>query len=107
MSRVPTLPRDDDIARVARWDFAPGAATGWHSHGWPSFVGAADEAVLRIHDARDDDVPLVAGRSYMRPPALRTIYNGSAHPIAFIEIEVSGRSPRPAFRKHNQRALVL
>ena len=47
---VPTLQQDDDIARITRWDFAPGAATGWHSHGWPYFVVPLTEAVLRIHD---------------------------------------------------------
>lgn len=87
---VPTLQQDDDIVRITRWDFAPDAATGWHSHGWPYFVVLLTEAVLRIHDGeKTTDVPLVAGQSYMRPAGVtRDVMNGSAHPIAFVEIEV-------------------
>ena len=35
---VPTSLQDDDVVRITRWDFAPGAVTGWHQHGWPYFV---------------------------------------------------------------------
>jgi beta-alanine degradation protein BauB len=27
-----TLLAEDDRTRITRWDFAPGAATGWHEH---------------------------------------------------------------------------
>ena len=30
---VPTLLLDDDIVRITRWDFTPGAETGHHVHG--------------------------------------------------------------------------
>ncbi len=29
----PTVLVDDDRVKVTRWDFAPGAETGWHRHG--------------------------------------------------------------------------
>ena len=29
---VPTVLADDDHVRITRWDFAPGATTGWHEH---------------------------------------------------------------------------
>ncbi len=35
---VPTSLQDDNVVRITRWDFAPGAVTGWHQHGWPYFV---------------------------------------------------------------------
>ena len=35
---VPTVRQEDNTVRITCWDFAPGAATGWHSHGWPYFV---------------------------------------------------------------------
>ena len=35
---VPTSLQDDDVVRITRWDFGPGAVTGWHQHGWPYFV---------------------------------------------------------------------
>ena len=34
--------------RITRWDFAPGAATGWHSHSWPYFVLMLTDAVIKI-----------------------------------------------------------
>ena len=45
---VPTIQKDDDAVRITRWDFAPGAATGWHTHGWPYFVVMLTDAVMRI-----------------------------------------------------------
>ena len=44
---VPTVQQDDETARITRWDFAPGAATGWHTHGWPYFVVLLTDALLK------------------------------------------------------------
>ncbi len=87
---TPTLQQDDDTVRITRWDFAPGAVTGWHSHGWPYFVVMLVAGTLRIHDGeKTTDVPLSAGQSYMRPAGVtHDVMNGSPHPIAFVEIEV-------------------
>ena len=43
---VPTVQQDDATARITRWDFAPGAATGWHTHGWPYFVIMLTDAIM-------------------------------------------------------------
>ncbi|MDJ1159181.1 cupin domain-containing protein [Chelatococcus sp. SYSU_G07232] len=87
---VPTVQQDDASVRITRWDFAPGAVTGWHRHGWPYFVIMLTDGILRIHDGRAAaDVPLSAGQSYMRPAGIEhDVMNGSAHPIAFVEIEI-------------------
>jgi quercetin dioxygenase-like cupin family protein len=87
---IPTVQTDDDTVRITRWDFAPGAVTGWHRHGWPYFVIMLTDGVLRIHDGGAvSEVPLVAGQSYRRPPGVEhDVMNGSQHPIAFVEIEV-------------------
>jgi mannose-6-phosphate isomerase-like protein (cupin superfamily) len=87
---VPTQLQDDDIARITRWDFVPGAATGWHTHGWPYFVVLLTDAVVRIHDGEKvNDVPMSAGHSYMRPAGVtHDVMNGGDKPMAFIEIEV-------------------
>jgi quercetin dioxygenase-like cupin family protein len=29
-----TVQLDTEHVRVTRWDFKPGAETGWHRHGW-------------------------------------------------------------------------
>ncbi|MGO4713805.1 cupin domain-containing protein [Bradyrhizobium sp. 2TAF24] len=87
---IPTVQQDDDVVRITRWDFAPGAVTGWHRHGWPYFVIMLTDGVLRLHDgAAVTDVALVAGQSYRRLAGVEhDVMNGSAHPIAFVEIEV-------------------
>jgi mannose-6-phosphate isomerase-like protein (cupin superfamily) len=87
---VPTVQQDDDAIRITRWDFEPGAVTGWHSHGWPYFVVMLNAGTLRIHDGRTEtDVPLGQGQAYMRPAGVEhDVMNGSPHPIAFVEIEV-------------------
>ena len=87
---VPTVSQDDAIARITRWDFEPGAATGWHEHGWPYFVTMLTDGILRVDNGTDHtDVPLKAGQSYMRPKGIKhDVMNGSPHAIAFVEIEV-------------------
>ena len=87
---VATVQQDDAAVRITRWDFAPGAATGWHTHGWPYFVVLLTDAVLQVDDGKTaTDVPLKAGQSYTRPAGVEhDVMNGSAHPIAFVEIEV-------------------
>jgi beta-alanine degradation protein BauB len=81
---------DDDTVRITRWDFQPGAVTGWHSHGWPYFVVMLVAGTLRIHNGAEiTDVPLGQGQSYRRPAGIQhDVMNGSDHPIAFVEIEV-------------------
>ncbi|MGO9360459.1 MAG: cupin domain-containing protein [Xanthobacteraceae bacterium] len=87
---VPTVQQDDAVARITRWNFEPGAVTGWHRHGWPYFVVMLTDGTLRIHDgANVTDVALVAGQSYRRLAGVEhDVMNGSAHPIAFVEIEI-------------------
>ena len=87
---VPTLQQDDAAVRITRWDFEPGAVTGWHEHGWPYFVVMLMAGTLRVHDGTTiTDVPLAHGQSYQRPAGIKhDVMNGSAHPIAFVEIEL-------------------
>jgi quercetin dioxygenase-like cupin family protein len=87
---VPTVQRDDDDVRITRWDFAPGAVTGWHTHGWPYFVVMLTDGVLKLHNGAEvSEVGLVAGQSYGRASGVQhDVMNGSEHPIAFVEIEV-------------------
>ncbi len=86
----PTVQRDDDDIRITRWDFAPGAVTGWHTHGWPYFVVMLTDGVLRVHDgANVTDRAMKAGDSYTRDPGVQhDVMNGSDHPLSFVEIEV-------------------
>jgi mannose-6-phosphate isomerase-like protein (cupin superfamily) len=87
---VPTVQRDDEDVRITRWDFVPGAATGWHLHGWPYFVVMLIGGVLRVHDGQNvSERTLVQGQTYDRPSGIEhDVMNGSPHPIAFVEIEI-------------------
>ena len=87
---VPTVQQDDATVRITRWDFAPGAATGWHSHGWPYFVVMLTDAVMKLEVAGEvSERHLVAGQSYQRPAGVEhDVMNGGDKPMAFVEIEI-------------------
>lgn len=85
-----TLQVDDAAVRVTRWDFAPGAATGWHRHEFPYVVVPVVDGTLRIVDAAGERlVPLQAGVSYARPAGVEhDVFNAGAGAMAFVEIEM-------------------
>jgi mannose-6-phosphate isomerase-like protein (cupin superfamily) len=87
---VPTVQRDDDDVRITRWDFQPGAVTGWHTHGWPYFVVMLTDAIMHVHDGtRITETSLASGQAYNRPAGVQhDVMNGSDAPMAFIEIEI-------------------
>jgi mannose-6-phosphate isomerase-like protein (cupin superfamily) len=87
---IRTVQHEDSVMRISRWDFAPGAATGWHSHGWPYFVVLLTDAVMKVDDGKtESEVTLKAGESYRRPSGVEhDVMNGSAEPMAFVEIEI-------------------
>jgi quercetin dioxygenase-like cupin family protein len=86
----PTLQLDDVRARVTRWDFEPGAATGWHRHEWPYLIVMLVDATLRVHDGTEEkDTQFSSGQCYMRLAGVEhDVMNTSSTPIAFIEIEL-------------------
>lgn len=87
---TPTVQQDDATVRITRWDFPPGAVTGWHTHGWPYFVIMLEAGTLRIDDGKTEtDVPLAKGQAYSRQAGIEhDVMNASSHPIAFVEIEL-------------------
>jgi quercetin dioxygenase-like cupin family protein len=87
---VPTVQQNDQTVRITRWDFAPGAATGWHTHSWPYFVVLLTDAVMKIEAAGAvSEVRFKAGQTYQRPAGIEhDVMNASDHPLAFIEIEI-------------------
>lgn len=87
---IATVQQDDDDIRITRYDFVPGAVTGWHTHGLPYFITMLTDGILRMHDgSKVSDAVLSAGDAYSRPAGVQhDVMNGSDHPIAFVEIEV-------------------
>ena len=92
---TPTVQQDDTEVRITRWDFEPGAVTGWHTHGWPYYVVMLTDAVQEVHDGEKiTTITRKAGDSYVRDAgAQHDVRNGSTAPMAFIEIEVKKLSP--------------
>ncbi len=91
---IPTIQRDDSEVRITRWDFAPGAGTGWHVHGWPYFVVMLTDSLMLVHDgAQIHEVQRSAGDSYGREAGVaHDVMNGGAGPMAFVEIELKGKA---------------
>lgn len=87
-----TLQVDDDRVRITRYDFTPGAETGWHRHEYPYAVVPLIDGTLRIVDAAGEKlVPLSAGASYSRPAGIEhNVFNAGPGPMAFVEIEMKG-----------------
>ncbi|HEX6956946.1 MAG TPA: cupin domain-containing protein [Ferrovibrio sp.] len=88
---VPTRQVDDERVRITRWDFAPGAATGFHVHEYPYAVTYLTDATLRIvdKDGIESLVTMSAGGSYSRPKGVaHDVINAGTEPMAFVEVEI-------------------
>lgn len=87
---IPTVQVDDDSVRITRWDFAPGASTGWHEHAMPYCIIMVLGGTLAVHDGDHvSHVTLAAGDSYARPKGIKhDVMNASVHPMAFVEVEM-------------------
>ncbi len=86
---IPTVLVDDKRTKVTRWDFAPGAETGWHRHGMDYVVVPVTDGILRVTDSTGTrDVPLTIGGAYARIEGVEhNVANGGTEPLAFVEIE--------------------
>ncbi|MCI0752457.1 cupin domain-containing protein [Teichococcus vastitatis] len=86
-----TLQLDTDTLRTTRWDFPPGAETGWHRHGWAYVVVPLHEGrmMLELPGGATADVAISPGISYERPPgAEHNVVNAGDTAFSFIEIEL-------------------
>ena len=87
---VPTVLVDDDKVRVTRWDFEPGAETGWHTHGMAYVVVPLTDLAMKVVDATGErriDTP--AGAAYRREAGVEhNVVNGGDAPMSFVEIEM-------------------
>jgi quercetin dioxygenase-like cupin family protein len=81
---------DDEKVRVTRFDFSPGAETGWHIHTMPYVVVPVVDGTLRMVDKTGEKlVEMKAGVSYSRPAGIEhNVINVGAGPMAFVEIEM-------------------
>jgi quercetin dioxygenase-like cupin family protein len=87
----PTVQIDDMQVKVTRWDFSPGAETGWHTHAMDYIVVPLTEGTLKAELPSGSTVEnkLTVGASYARPAGVNhNIINMNHAPFSFIEIEL-------------------
>jgi beta-alanine degradation protein BauB len=82
---------DDTRVRVTRFDFAPGAETGWHRHGFDYVITAITDCpmLIELPDGEERRVLVAAGTAYRRDEGVEhNVVNDSALPMSFVEIEL-------------------
>ena len=81
---------EDDRVRVTRWDFEPGAVTGWHRHTMDYVVVILTDAVMAWEvDGAVTERAVKAGESYSRTLGVEhDVMNAGTTPLAFVEIEM-------------------
>ena len=87
----PTVQIDDMQVKVTRWDFSPGAETGWHTHAMDYIVVPLTEGTLsaELPSGSTIENKLTIGASYARPAGVNhNIINVNNEPFSFIEIEL-------------------
>jgi quercetin dioxygenase-like cupin family protein len=89
-SAVPTQFIDNERTRVTEWRFAPGAATGFHRHGWDYVVVPLLDGKLRIVEGGAEKVvELKKGVPYFRQTGVEhDVINANDYEFAFIEVEM-------------------
>jgi quercetin dioxygenase-like cupin family protein len=88
---VPTVQIDDERTRVVEWRFAPGAATGWHTHGMDYVVVPMTTGKLLLEEPGgvSRHAQLTAGVSYTRRTGVEhDVINDNDFEFVFIEVEV-------------------
>lgn len=88
---IPTVQVDNARVRVTEWRFAPGAATGWHTHGHDYVVVpmTTGQLLLDQPDGTSRHAQLTAGISYANVVGVEhDVINDNAHEFVFVEIEI-------------------
>ena len=82
---------DDARVRATRFDFAPGAETGWHKHGHDYVIVAISDCPMLIEDPDGGErrVLVAAGMAYRRGRGVEhNVVNDGAAPMSFVEVEL-------------------
>lgn len=82
---------EEPHVRATRFDFAPGAETGWHVHGADYVIVALTACEMLIEEpgggARHVTVP--AGSAYARSAGVEhNVVNAGLVPMSFVEVEL-------------------
>jgi quercetin dioxygenase-like cupin family protein len=82
---------DDDRVRVTRFDFAPGAQTGWHEHGYDYVITAVTDCTMHLEEPGGGTrkVTVSAGDAYRREKGIKhNVINGGDSQMSFVEVEL-------------------
>lgn len=85
---------DNDQVRVTRFDFPPGAETGWHVHEMDYIVVTLTDCPLRqeLPGGEIRDSVIDAGSAYTRPGGTNhNVINTGTTTMSFIEVELKPR----------------
>lgn len=95
-SAVSTVLAEDDHTKITRWDFVPGATTGWHEHEMDyAVVILTDSTMAYKADGGITEKAVKIGDSYLRPKGVQhDVRNAGPGPLSFIEIEMKRVSER-------------
>ncbi|MCU0905683.1 MAG: cupin domain-containing protein [Tabrizicola sp.] len=88
---VPTVLVDDDRVRVTRFDFAPGAETGWHRHAHDYVIAAITDCPMLLEEPGGStrSVLVAAGTAYRRAEGVEhNVVNAGDQPMSFVEVEL-------------------
>lgn len=86
-----TMLVDDDLVRVTRFDFIPGAETGWHRHGHDYVITTLTECNMLLEEPGGGSrrVTIPAGTAYRRAEGVEhNVINDGVSAMAFVEVEV-------------------
>jgi beta-alanine degradation protein BauB len=84
---------DDSLVRVTRFDFAPGAETGWHRHGMDYVITAVTDCHMLLEEPGGGTrrVLVPAGTAYRRQEGVEhNVVNDGPLPMVFVEVELKG-----------------
>ncbi|MEL7527959.1 MAG: cupin domain-containing protein [Pseudomonadota bacterium] len=82
---------DDDRVRVTRFDFAPGAETGWHRHEMDYVITALTDCRMLLEEPGGEsrEVLVPAGTVYRRDEGVEhNVINGGDTLMSFVETEL-------------------
>lgn len=84
---------EDARVRVTRFDFAPGAETGWHRHGHDYVITAITDCHMLLEEPGGGQrrVLVEAGSAYRRSEGVEhNVINDGAALMRFVEMELKG-----------------
>lgn len=99
---------DDSRVRVTRFDFPPGAETGWHTHAHDYVITAITDCFMRLEmpDGGESRVMINKGAAYRREKGVsHNVINESGMPMSFVEVEIKQSSTLGSTRVRHPRKL--